>query len=322
MLVVDSPLSSTDARAASCAGTSTPTSSRRADLSSSENPHTASPTAKARNRTAPRAGAGAPTRPPEDLRQGRDGTGVAYSPCRMAPRPGSSCRCRSGHATAAVTLVRRSSSRSAWRARAPTASCSPTTSSSASTSTSTRGARSRSRRTRPGSSRSPSSPPIAAVTEPDHAHDRDPHRAAASGGAARRRRSPRSTSSRAAGVELGVGTGWQAEEFTAQGLDPAQRGQLLTDYIGACRALWRDGPVSFESPTVSFEDLWSRAEHRCARRSRDPVLRDAHEPQRRPHRAPRRRLDPDHGRVGRRHRATASACCAAPCRTRVATPTR
>ncbi len=59
-------------------------------------------------------------------------------------------------------------------------------------------------------------------------------------------------------VELGVGTGWQAEEFTAQGLDPAQRGQLLTDYVGACRELWRGGPVSFESPTVSFEDLWSQ----------------------------------------------------------------
>jgi probable F420-dependent oxidoreductase len=59
-------------------------------------------------------------------------------------------------------------------------------------------------------------------------------------------------------VELGVGTGWQAEEFTAQGLDPAQRGQLLTDYVGACRELWRGGPVSFESPTVSFEGLWSQ----------------------------------------------------------------
>jgi probable F420-dependent oxidoreductase len=58
-------------------------------------------------------------------------------------------------------------------------------------------------------------------------------------------------------VELGVGTGWQAEEFTAQGLDPAQRGQLLTDHIGACRALWRGGAASFDSPTVSFEDVWS-----------------------------------------------------------------
>lgn len=57
-------------------------------------------------------------------------------------------------------------------------------------------------------------------------------------------------------LELGVGTGWQAEEFLAQGLDPAARGQLLTDYVGACRELWRGGPVSFSSKTVSFEDIW------------------------------------------------------------------
>lgn len=58
-------------------------------------------------------------------------------------------------------------------------------------------------------------------------------------------------------VELGVGTGWQAEELEAQGLDPAQRGRLLTDGIAACRALWRGGPTTFESETVSFADVWS-----------------------------------------------------------------
>ncbi len=58
-------------------------------------------------------------------------------------------------------------------------------------------------------------------------------------------------------VELGVGTGWQEEEFTAEGLDPAQRGQLLTDHVGACRALWRGGAATFSSPTVTLEDVWS-----------------------------------------------------------------
>jgi probable F420-dependent oxidoreductase len=58
-------------------------------------------------------------------------------------------------------------------------------------------------------------------------------------------------------LELGVGTGWQEEEFTAQGLDPAQRGQLLTDAVAACRELWRGGPASFASETVTFEDVWS-----------------------------------------------------------------
>ena len=42
-------------------------------------------------------------------------------------------------------------------------------------------------------------------------------------------------------LELGVGTGWQEEEFTAEGLDYESRGQLMTDYIAACRALWKGG---------------------------------------------------------------------------------
>ena len=57
--------------------------------------------------------------------------------------------------------------------------------------------------------------------------------------------------------ELGAGTGWQAEEFEAQGLDPSAKGRLLTDTIAACRVLWRDAPASFESATVSFEEVWS-----------------------------------------------------------------
>ena len=57
-------------------------------------------------------------------------------------------------------------------------------------------------------------------------------------------------------LELGVGTGWQKEEFDALGLEHAQRGQLLTDAIGACRALWGPSPASFSSPTVSFDDIW------------------------------------------------------------------
>jgi probable F420-dependent oxidoreductase len=58
-------------------------------------------------------------------------------------------------------------------------------------------------------------------------------------------------------VVLGVGTGWQAEEFTAQGLDPADRGRLLTDHVAACRMLWRYAPASFESASVSFDRVWS-----------------------------------------------------------------
>jgi probable F420-dependent oxidoreductase len=57
-------------------------------------------------------------------------------------------------------------------------------------------------------------------------------------------------------VDLGVGTGWQREEYDAQGLDFENRGQLLDDTIAACRALWRDTPAAFESPTLAFHDIY------------------------------------------------------------------
>jgi len=57
-------------------------------------------------------------------------------------------------------------------------------------------------------------------------------------------------------VDLGVGTGWQREEYDAQGLAFENRGQLLDDTIAACRVLWRDTPAAFESPTLSFRDIY------------------------------------------------------------------
>jgi probable F420-dependent oxidoreductase len=57
-------------------------------------------------------------------------------------------------------------------------------------------------------------------------------------------------------VDLGVGTGWQAEEYDAVGLDFTTRGQQLDDTIGACRALWSDLPAAFSSASVSFEDTF------------------------------------------------------------------
>ena len=56
-------------------------------------------------------------------------------------------------------------------------------------------------------------------------------------------------------VDLGVGTGWQQAEFDAMGLDFDARGQLLTDTVAACRALWEGGPTTFESSTVSLRDV-------------------------------------------------------------------
>jgi probable F420-dependent oxidoreductase len=57
-------------------------------------------------------------------------------------------------------------------------------------------------------------------------------------------------------MEVGVSTGWQREEYEASGVDWSRRGQLLTDTMGACRALWSQAPASFESETVSFERVW------------------------------------------------------------------
>ena len=57
-------------------------------------------------------------------------------------------------------------------------------------------------------------------------------------------------------VDLGVGAGWQREEYEASGLPFEQRGQLLTDTLGAMKALWRETPASFSSPTLTFENIY------------------------------------------------------------------
>jgi probable F420-dependent oxidoreductase len=56
-------------------------------------------------------------------------------------------------------------------------------------------------------------------------------------------------------VDLGVGVGWQLDEFAAVGVPFEGVGGRLEDLVGACQALWRGGPASFESPTVSFTDM-------------------------------------------------------------------
>jgi probable F420-dependent oxidoreductase len=57
-------------------------------------------------------------------------------------------------------------------------------------------------------------------------------------------------------VDLGVGTGWQREEYDAEGISFDERGRLLTDTLAACRVLWRDTPANFESPTLSFRETY------------------------------------------------------------------
>jgi probable F420-dependent oxidoreductase len=59
-------------------------------------------------------------------------------------------------------------------------------------------------------------------------------------------------------LRLGVGAGWQKAEFDASGVPLAGRTARMVDTIGAWRALWEQGPASFESKTVSFHDVWCR----------------------------------------------------------------
>ncbi len=59
-------------------------------------------------------------------------------------------------------------------------------------------------------------------------------------------------------VDLGVGTGWQREEYDTAGVPWADRWSRLDDGLRACRALWTDGPASFSSPSVTFTDIWCR----------------------------------------------------------------
>ncbi|MBL7496402.1 TIGR03619 family F420-dependent LLM class oxidoreductase [Frankia sp. CNm7] len=57
-------------------------------------------------------------------------------------------------------------------------------------------------------------------------------------------------------LELGVGTGWQPEEYETLDLDFANRAQILDDTIAACRALWAPGPAAVDLPTARFEKIW------------------------------------------------------------------
>jgi len=54
---------------------------------------------------------------------------------------------------------------------------------------------------------------------------------------------------------LGVGAGWMREEFAALGLDAAERGARLDEYIEVLRTLWRDDPASFHGRFVDFDDV-------------------------------------------------------------------
>lgn len=57
-------------------------------------------------------------------------------------------------------------------------------------------------------------------------------------------------------LDLGVGIGWQSEEYEAMGLEFSKRGRLLDDVLEVCQALWTNSPATVTTETVSFGPTW------------------------------------------------------------------
>jgi len=58
-------------------------------------------------------------------------------------------------------------------------------------------------------------------------------------------------------LDLGVGVGWQEEEYEASAVPFRERWHRLDDTLRACRTLWRDAPASIASATVTFDGIYS-----------------------------------------------------------------
>ncbi|WP_241841574.1 TIGR03619 family F420-dependent LLM class oxidoreductase [Pseudofrankia sp. BMG5.36] len=56
-------------------------------------------------------------------------------------------------------------------------------------------------------------------------------------------------------LDLGVGIGWQREEYEAAGLEFSRRGRLLDHTLEVCQLLWREPRASYHSPELSFENI-------------------------------------------------------------------
>jgi probable F420-dependent oxidoreductase len=56
-------------------------------------------------------------------------------------------------------------------------------------------------------------------------------------------------------IDLGVGVGWQREEYEAAGLEFDGRGTLLDHSLEVCQTLWRERVAAFDSPLLRFEKI-------------------------------------------------------------------
>ena len=57
-------------------------------------------------------------------------------------------------------------------------------------------------------------------------------------------------------LELGVGLGWQEEEYEASGISFDQRAKIFWETLDICQSLWRGGPVSHKGEIFEFNDIW------------------------------------------------------------------
>jgi probable F420-dependent oxidoreductase len=58
-------------------------------------------------------------------------------------------------------------------------------------------------------------------------------------------------------LDLGVGVGWQREEYEAAGLDFENRGRLLDHSLEVCQRIWREQRAAYQSPELRFEAIHS-----------------------------------------------------------------
>ncbi|MBV8559260.1 MAG: TIGR03619 family F420-dependent LLM class oxidoreductase [Acidimicrobiia bacterium] len=56
-------------------------------------------------------------------------------------------------------------------------------------------------------------------------------------------------------LDLGVGVGWQREEYEAAGLDFDDRGRILDHTLEVCQTLWRNSPATYVSEELRFDHI-------------------------------------------------------------------
>ena len=56
-------------------------------------------------------------------------------------------------------------------------------------------------------------------------------------------------------MDLGVGVGWQREEYEAAGLSFENRGRLLDHTLEVCQTLWTQQRASYQSAELTFEGI-------------------------------------------------------------------